>query len=505
VIRLRRFSLGARMVLVFGALLGAIGVFMLVFFPARMAEQAREQAEQRVTSIAQVMSTAIAPAIEFDDKDNAESILGWLATARDARFGLVRDEQDRRFAVWHPESVPTSYTWHDHAEVDVCDDLLIVTIPIRGVGGASGTLHLGFSLEQLAAEHEEAQHTVALASTLVVAIGLLATTVLAAFVVRQIRRLSTTARKIASGRLPPVMPEVSGGDEVTELASALHAMLERVNAESQQELVRASRHAGMAEVATGVLHNVGNVLTSVNVSLQLLRERTSAMPVERLRKLEQLLGSSGSSDAEKLALTRRYLAVMTGSLEQFRAEATRDLDAFDGHIDHIKRVVAMQNAYARLRNVTEPTSVTSLIHEAIELGCSPQRRPDISVTVEIAPELEATMQLDRHHMLQILVNLVSNARDAVSGSSSVRVILVKATREQDKVVIAVSDNGIGIGQEALARIFTAGFTSKPHGHGYGLHSAALTARQLGGSLEVWSAGEGRGARFTLTVPIEEST
>jgi signal transduction histidine kinase len=503
VIRSRRFSLGARMVIVFGALLGAIGVFMLLFFPARMAEQAHAQAEQRVTSIAQVMSTALAPAIEFDDKDNAESILGWLATARDARFGLVRDHQNRRFAVWHAESVPTSYGWHDHAEVDLHDDLLIVTIPIRGVGGAQGTLHLGFSLEQLDTEREQAQRTVALASTLVVAIGLIATTVLAAFVVRQIRKLSTTARKIASGRLPPVMPEVSGGDEVTELASALRAMLERVNAESQQELVRASRHAGMAEVATGVLHNVGNVLTSVNLSLQLLRERTTAMPVERLRKLEQLLASSGSNDTEKLALTRRYLAVMTEAFEQYRAEASRDLDAFDGHIDHIKRVVVMQNAYARLRTVTEATSVRSLVDEAVELGCS--RRRDISVTVEVAPELAEVLQLDRHRMLQILVNLVSNARDAVSGSSNAREIRVAATREQDKLVIAVTDNGIGIGEEALARIFTAGFTSKPQGHGYGLHSAALTARQLGGSLEVWSAGEGRGARFTLTVPIEEST
>jgi two-component system NtrC family sensor kinase len=501
--RLRQLSLGARMVIVFGGLLAAIGTFVVVFFPARMADQAREKAEERATAVTQVMSTAMGPAIEFDDEDHARSILTWLSTTRDARFGVVRGPDGKQFAAWHGEAVPRDYVWRDHAAIDDHDRLLVVTLPVRGIGGGAGTIHVGFSLERLEEEHAEAKQAVGVTTGGVFGLGLVATLLLSAFVVRPIRVLSLTARKIASGRLPAVMPQVTGGDEVTELASALHAMLERVNEQSQKELVRASRHAGMAEVATGVLHNVGNVLTSVNVQLELLRERTTAMPVDRLRKLHDLLRQATALDGERLEMTCRYVTVVADALDQYRGEVSRDLDTFGGHVEHIKRVVAMQNAYARVRSVVEPTRIDSLIQEAIELGCSRTRRPDIAIRVDVSADLTNALPIDRHQILQILVNLISNARDAVSGSSNVREIRIAAKRVDQNLEVRVTDTGVGISEPALARIFSAGFTSKPHGHGYGLHSSALTARQLGGALSVTSDGEGRGACFTLTVPMEE--
>jgi two-component system NtrC family sensor kinase len=494
-----RGSLGSRMVLLFGALLAGTGLFMVLFFPARMADQAQAQAEQRAMSITQVMSTALGPAIEFDDADNATSILGWLTTAPDAKFALVQSER-RQFAAWHPEHIPIR-AWHADAGIDRTGDVMIISLPIRGNSDGRGTLRVGFTLAQLAENREQTRETVALTSALVFGVGLLGTLLFATIIVRPIRSLSVTARKIASGKLPPVMPEVRGGDEVAELAAALRAMLEKVNHESQQELVRASRAAGMAEVATGVLHNVGNVLTSVNVSLELLRERTQAMPIDRLCKLHDLLGKAPSLDKDKLAITRNYVAVVAEAFAQYQQDANNNLEGLGGHFEHIKRVVAMQNAYARVRSAVEPTQVSALVAEAIELGC---RRRDISLTVDIVPALSGVIEIDRHRILQILVNLISNARDAVNGRSS-REIRITATREAEGLVIAVTDNGIGISQEQLQRVFSAGFTSKPQGHGYGLHSSALAARQLGGSLAVHSDGEGKGARFTLTVPIEEAT
>ncbi len=500
---MRRGSLGTKMVLLFGALLAVIGLFMVVFFPARMADQAHELAEQRATSITQVMATALGPAIEFDDADNATSILGWLASAPDAKFAVVRGETGTRFAAWRLDNVPSGQLLADESAIDQTEDVLTVSLPIHGNADGRGMLHVGFSLAQLAEDRDEARTTVALTSAVVFAVGLLGTMLFAMIVVRPIRSLSATARKIASGRLPAVMPEVRGGDEVTELATSLRAMLEKVNQESQQELVRASRHAGMAEVATGVLHNVGNVLTSVNVSLELLCERTRAMPVARLRKLNELLGKATSLDREKLAVTRDYVAVVIQAFEQFQADAAKDLDGFGNHVEHIKRVVAMQNAYARVRSVVESTQVRALVAEAIELGCPPNRRKDITISTAIAPELEEAVSLDRHRMLQVLVNLITNARDAVAGREH-REIWIAAARDGSRVAISVTDTGVGIAPEVLARVFSAGFTSKPQGHGYGLHSSALTARQLGGALEVSSEGVGKGACFTLTVPVQES-
>ena len=123
--------------------------------------------------------------------------------------------------------------------------------------------------------------------------------------------------------------------------------------------------------------------------------------------------------------------------------------------------------------------------------------------MDLAPQLEEAIQIDRHRVLQVLVNLISNARDAVTGRPNPRIEIV-ATRGGHRLAISVNDNGVGIAEAQVPRVFSAGFTSKPQGHGYGLHSSALTARQLGGSLGMESEGEGRGARFTLTVPIQET-
>lgn len=498
---MKRSSLGVRMVLLFGSLLAATGVFMVVFFPARMADQASEQADQRAQSIAQVMATALGPAVEFEDADNATSILSWLETAPDAQFAMVRTNA-KRFATWHTANIPVIYAWQDRAAIERTDDMLTISVPIRGQTGGQGMLHVGFSLEHLVNERDQTRDTVAFTSVMVFGAGLLGTMLFAMIVVRPIRSLSGTARKIARGELPPVMPEVQGGDEITELATSLRAMLEKVHHESQQELVLASRKAGMAEVATGVLHNVGNVLTSVNVSLELLRERTAGMPIERLRKLHDLLGKAPSLDKDKLAITRNYVSVVAEAFGQFQQDSRKDLDGLANHVDHIKRVVTMQNAYARVRSMVEPTHVTKLVSEAIELGCSAQRRGNIAISVDISPRLDGAIAIDRHRILQILVNLVGNARDAVTDRPSPQIGIV-ATCDGNRLAISVTDNGVGISEAQLPKMFSAGFTSKPQGHGYGLHSSALTAQQLGGALGVESEGAGRGARFTLTVPLRE--
>jgi signal transduction histidine kinase len=495
-------SLGARMAALFSGLVAAIGVFMLMFFPARMAEQAQVSTAARAASIAHVMSTALGPAIEFEDADNAASILGWLASAQDAVFGLVHDGGGTRVATWRPSAIPEGQVWPNTETIAFGADSLVVTMPVQGRGGARGTLHLGFSLHSLIAERDSTRNTVAVATVAVFIVGVLATMLLAALVVRPIHRLTQTALKISRGELPPTLPAVSGGSEIARMAAALRAMLERVNEVGQQELMRASRHAGMAEVATGVLHNVGNVLTAVNVCVELMRERISGMPIERLGRLHELLSTNTALDGERLAAALRYVAVLCDALERGRVEALRDVATLRNNVDHMKRVVAMQNAYARHDGVVEPTRIASLIDEAIEIGCPPARRGNIEIAIDAAPE---TVLVDRHRVLQIVVNLLTNACDAVHAGPGEKRIEIRAELAAGDLRIAVRDTGTGIAADQIDRIFNAGFTTKPKGHGYGLHSSALAARQLDGSLVVESAGPGKGARFVLTVPTGEQT
>jgi two-component system, NtrC family, sensor kinase len=500
---LRSRSLGARMVVLFSGLLAAIGVFMVAFFPARMELAARASTEQRVHAIAQVMATAIGPAVEFDDPDNATQILRWMATTPDAEFAVVQRADGTELAAWQANRIPVRLALGSEPSVSFRDDVLVVSAPVRGIGGGRGMLHLGFSLAALEEERNDSEQMVAMVSMLVVLAGVFATLLVAAFVVRPIRKLTSTARRISRGELPPKLPALPGTDEVAELAEALRAMLERVNEVSNQELVRASRHAGMAEVATGVLHNVGNVLNSVNVSVELMRERLDGMPLPRLRQLHALLeaaAASGSLDGERAAAATRFVALVADALERGREQSLKDIDGLRANVDHIKRVVAMQNAYARHGGVVENTRIGAIVDEALEMALPASRRGDIALGVEVDGQ---QVGIDRHRVLQIVVNLVANARDAVQSAAegSRRAIGIAATVIGGRVRIEVTDSGVGIAPEALERIFSAGFTTKPRGHGYGLHSAALAARQLGGELLVASEGLGRGATFTLAIPV----
>ncbi len=113
---------------------------------------------------------------------------------------------------------------------------------------------------------------------------------------------------------------------------------------------------------------------------------------------------------------------------------------------------------------------------------------------------------DKHRVLQILVNLLRNAKHACQDSERTdKRLTVRITNEGDRIRVSVNDNGIGIPPENLTRIFNHGFTTKKDGHGFGLHSGALAATELGGSLTAHSDGAGCGATFTLELPVPAKT
>jgi len=272
-----------------------------------------------------------------------------------------------------------------------------------------------------------------------------------------------------------------------------------------KQLLVASRQAGMAEVATNVLHNVGNVLNSVNVSASLIAEgirkskgaglaRAAALMTEHAHDLATFLaGAQGKHLAP-------YLQGLAADLVGERDSATAELSALRSNVDHIKEIVAMQQSYAKRRGVIDTLDVRMMVEDSLRMneGAFSRHGVVLSRDFEDVPPI----QVDKHKVLQILVNVIRNAKYACDeAKAGEKRVTVRIRATSDSALISVIDTGVGIPKENLNRIFNHGFTTRPDGHGFGLHSSALAAKELGGSLHAESAGPGQGATFTLTLPL----
>ncbi len=277
--------------------------------------------------------------------------------------------------------------------------------------------------------------------------------------------------------------------------------------EAHKQLLEISRFAGMAEVATSVLHNVGNVLNSVNVSATLLGDqlrRTKASQVAKLAALfEQHQANLGEfvTNDPRGRMIPDYLKKLSDSLAEEQKAAKAEVEQLQKNVEHIKEIVAMQQAYARPSGVMETIGLVELVEDSLRINSGSLARHEVEVQCEF--EIRPTITTDKHKVIQILINLIRNAEHAcVEGRRTKKRITVRTTAGEGCVKIEVIDNGVGIRPENLTRIFQHGFTTRAHGHGFGLHSGALAAKELGGALRVSSDGPGRGAVFTLELPVK---
>ena len=265
----------------------------------------------------------------------------------------------------------------------------------------------------------------------------------------------------------------------------------------------------MAEVATGVLHNVGNVLNSVNVSSICVADNLRKSKGANLSRVAALLlehetdlGAFITQDPKGKHLPA-YLTELAGHLAGERAAALEELALLQRNIEHIKDIVAMQQSYAKISGVTETVQVSDLVEDALRMNASSLVRHDVEAIREF--EEVPPITVEKQKVLQILVNLIRNAKQACDEADRPdKQLTVRVTNGDNRVRIAVIDNGIGIPPENLTRIFGHGFTTRKDGHGFGLHSGALAAKELGGALNVRSEGACQGAMFILELPLERS-
>jgi C4-dicarboxylate-specific signal transduction histidine kinase len=262
----------------------------------------------------------------------------------------------------------------------------------------------------------------------------------------------------------------------------------------------------MAEIATNVLHNVGNVLNSVYTSAQVAKERVTGMRLEHVGRVANMLQERQPDLATFLTQDERgrhlmpFLNKLGQNLLDERQEIVSLLNDVGRYTEHIGDIVKVQQNYARTPRMQEPVLLADLVEDALRINAAGLVRHQVKVVRHLA-SLPHVLT-DKHKTLMILVNLVSNAKYAMDDVPvSERCLTIKLERTPDEQVrIEVHDNGMGIAPEMLTRIFQYGFTTREEGHGFGLHSSAIAAQEMGGSLTVHSEGPGHGASFILELP-----
>lgn len=278
---------------------------------------------------------------------------------------------------------------------------------------------------------------------------------------------------------------------------------ELLDAESKRT-VALSRHAGMAEIATNVLHDVGNTLNSVKTAAAVLADLHLHDPADDLERVvgalrERSLPAGGDVDPSKLL---EFLDALSQNAAIRRQAVHVELERLSDHLQHIEVVVRRQQEIAKGTSEVTRCSARELVDEALELlGC---RHDPSSHGIMVDVPAGLGVRTDRHRTLQILLNLLHNAIEATRDLDH-REIHIDVWRDDAvRVVFEVRDNGEGADAQTASRVFTRGFTTKRHGHGFGLHNASLIARAMGGTLSFESSGKGEGARLALALPAASS-
>ena len=493
-------------------------VFLLTTIPfqrKQLLEEMRQRAQVAFTSSAQVAVESIVLEDYSSIVEHCVNMvsqnpsLKYVVLTRQDGFSLVHTpalwRQDQLDGLWRPhsgeEDLSGKFVTHDFSDGKAYH----LSYPLSYSGIEWGWVHLGLAPEKFYKDLRALYIQTFVTALLAVVGGLIVSFVYARRLSIPIQRLDRFARKLADGNLSQRI-DIQTGDEVQSLADSFNHMVGELN-RSNRKLIKTARQAGMAEIAMDVLHNVGNVLNSVGITTQDLIGKVRQSKMASLQPLVDLMENQGDNLSDFIAHDPRgrklpaYLSELCTRLNEEHRTMTAGLNDLERHILHIQDIVRLQQSFSRTIGLTERADIVDVIDDAIALNRDAITRHGIRIKKDLAPLPKVV--LDRHKLLQILTNLISNAKQAFNNGNVIhKQIHIRMYCPQPKTFrIEVSDNGMGIAQENLTRIFQHGFTTRQDGHGFGLHSSAIAAFEMEGTLQAESPGIDRGATFAIELPI----
>ncbi|MGQ0834362.1 MAG: CHASE4 domain-containing protein [Gammaproteobacteria bacterium] len=348
---------------------------------------------------------------------------------------------------------------------------------------------------------------IALAILCAVALAVLAVllSIIHVTVLRPIGKLTAHAVDVGNNDALDKRLKLERTDELGVLAAEFDRMTDRL-VEARRRLIEQSFVSGKADMAAGILHNLGNAVTPITVRLNTLTDRMKAAPLDDLRRAVEELESK-TAPAERQADLIRFVQLAGRDLAVLMRDAQEDVRGVGVQIEHVQQILAEQERYSHAGRVVEAVDMERVIQQATGgLGPELQR----AVTLDLDPSVReiGAVRGARVEIQQIVSNLIINAAESIrSHSPAGGRIAVRATREEfDGVSLAhflFEDNGAGIQPWHLKRIFDRRFSTKDRGSGVGLHWSANAVAALGGRLFAESPGAGKGARLHLLLPLAE--
>ncbi|MDY6824855.1 MAG: AAA family ATPase [Thermodesulfobacteriota bacterium] len=278
---------------------------------------------------------------------------------------------------------------------------------------------------------------------------------------------------------------------------------------AQQELIRNAHQAGMADIAVGVLHNIGNVLNSVKTSLYSASHtanaskgfkgfaRANALLEENIETIEDFI----INDPKGKKLMEYYLdigRIFQADRDKLKADLTRLADK----TDMISDIIAAQQSYAVAGGLREDIDISEIIRDALTMQSESLNNHHIKLSTDF--EAVSPVTVEKTKLIHVLINIIRNAKDAMKERpADQRELNISLRSVEGVVVVEAKDTGQGIPPENLEGIFAHGFTTKPEGHGFGLHTSANYMTEMGGRMWAESDGPGKGSTFILEFPAEQ--
>ncbi|WP_257458628.1 ATP-binding protein [Archangium lipolyticum] len=489
----RHLSLRARLISLVVLLITAFALFFLLFFPARMDDQARHLMLGRAMGLTRLLASATEPALDFGDPAYGKRHLETLDSIPEAVFALLLREDGTPLSTWHPERAPKE-PLEARQGAFIHGQEVISRVDIHTRGGQQGTLLLGFSLAEMQRESRRNQQLAALISALIIGIGMLAASALGTLLVQPLKRVTRVALRISEGDLGARGElDLSRRDETGTLAAALSRMLDRLYEQraliesqvrelrsTQEQLIVADRRTSVGTLAAGVAHEINNPLAYVTANLQFA-----------LRELPQLkrLAREGTPDTPSTQEEEDWEEVLN-ALSEAREGCAR-----------VQHIVQSLKSFSRGdEDKREPTDLGHTLETAINMaGNEIRHRARLVRDYQHVPPVEA----NEVRLAQVFLNLLINAAHAIEpGAADQNEIRISTHLGEDgRVRVAITDTGSGMTPEVRGRLFTPFFTTKPVGVGTGLGLSVCEGivTSLGGTIEVQSE-PGEGSTFTVVLP-----